>query len=93
MKESAEKLPEPKFVQYPEITHFPCCGCGTSKPKEKMDCYFYNGVRDMGGIIPTCRYHQKLGYCPCEECEKYVDGKEVHSRVYDAVKEYVDKRG
>lgn len=37
----------------------------------KKDCYFYDEEPDMGAHIPICNYHGKLGYCPCERCEKF----------------------
>lgn len=67
---------------------FGTCGC-FNQPKEKTDCYFYEEVQDMGAHIPTCGYHHKLGYCPCEECKKYIHSGDV----LKGVRDYVDKRG
>jgi hypothetical protein len=63
---------------------------GNPYPKEvhKESCYFYNSVKDMGGNIPTCDYYGKLGYCPCNECVKFVDKSEV----FDIVKKIADKK-
>ena len=83
-------IPEPKYQSiYPPFT----CGCGCfNQPKEREDCYFYHEERHMGGTILTCNYHEKLGYCPCESCGKYVSRSEVSKRVFQAVKDYVNKR-
>lgn len=63
------------------------CGC-SFRPKRKEDCFFYEEVQDMSAHIPTCNYHHKLGYCPCEECDKYIK----YSDVIKGVREYVNKR-
>ena len=54
----------------------------------KESCYFFKRIRDMGGTIPTCMYFDKLGYCPCDVCDKYIDSKNV----FDIVKKHVDLR-
>lgn len=66
---------------------FGTCGC-FNQPKEKTDCYFYHEEQDMGAHIPTCNYHHKLGYCPCENCEKYIK----RSDVFKIIKERVDNK-
>lgn len=92
------ELTEGKFLEIPKPqykNYYPdyACGCGCfNQPKEREDCCFYHGEYHMGGTIPTCNYYEKLGYCPCESCNKYVPRKEVSERVFKAVKEYVDKR-
>lgn len=81
------KIPKPIFTNgYPMNFHNFCCGC--SEPKEKTDCYFYTEVQEMGGRVPTCNYHTKLGYCPCENCDKYIK----RSEVYKIVKKYVEEK-
>lgn len=77
-------IPKPNFEgSYPIF--YPNCGCH-DKPNERKDCYFFEDVPDMGCHIPTCNYHEKLGYCPCESCDKYINRKEV----FKVIKEYVD---
>lgn len=91
--ESKELNREIQKPQYKSCFPTYACGCGCfNQPKEKEDCYFYHGEYHMGGTIPTCNYYEKLGYCPCEGCNKYVPRKEVSRRVFQAVKDYVDKR-
>lgn len=63
-------------------------GCGMEEPKEKRDCYFYHSEPDMGSHIDVCNYHGKLGYCPCENCDKYIKRTEV----FEIVKEHIKKR-
>lgn len=65
--------------QFPRISH---------QTNYKETCYFFKIIRDMGGTIPTCMYFDKLGYCPCDVCDKYIDSKNV----FDIVKKYVDSR-
>ncbi len=80
-------IPKPNFVSsYP----IPFCGCSCfNQPKERnTDCYFYEDVQDMGAHIPTCNYHKQLGYCPCENCKKYIK----YSDVSKVVRKYVDKK-
>lgn len=82
-------IPKPNFTsQYPIFSNG-FCGCfNQTKTKEKTDCYFYTEVQDMGAHITTCGYHHKLGYCPCEDCKKYIHSGDV----LEGVREYVDKR-
>ena len=84
------EIPKPNFTsQYPIFSNG-FCGCfNQAKPKEKTDCYFYTEVKDMGAHISTCNYHQKLGYCPCTDCKKYIKS----SSVFEIVKKYVDEIG
>lgn len=56
--------------------------------KLKRNCYFYYEEPDMGASIPTCNYYFKLGYCPCENCEKYVN----ESKVRTLVRYYAENR-
>lgn len=65
------------------------CGCGLeSTPKYKEDCYFFHKEKDMGATIPTCDYHSKgLGFCPCENCKKYIS----KSAAYKIVKAEAEK--
>lgn len=60
--------------------------CGRQNPPYKTDCYFCHEERQMGGIIPTCSYHNKgLGYCPCENCKKYISKTDALKIVKDIV--------
>ena len=51
------------------------------------DCFFFTNVQDMGANIPTCNYHHKLGYCPCNKCDNYVSKSKVYEIVYRYLKE------
>lgn len=66
-----------------------CFGCGFEGTyKYKKDCFFFHEEKDMGATIPTCGYHSKsLGFCPCENCKKYIS----KSAAYKIVKAEVDK--
>lgn len=57
------------------------------RPARKTDCYFYHEEPGMGAHIPSCNYFSKLGYCPCEECNKYIS----KSNIDGIVREFVDK--
>lgn len=50
--------------------------------KKKTDCYYYHEEQDMGAHIPTCNRYCRLGYCPCESCDKYLS-KKVLDKVVD----------
>lgn len=53
--------------------------------KPNVSCYFFHNV-DLGGAhAKTCDYYQKLGYCPCIDCDKYISHKEVYSMVKNRV--------
>lgn len=75
-----------KNTGYPFNTFY--CGCGIRETQYKEDCYFYHEVRDMCAIIPTCNYYSRLGYCPCNNCEKYFKKSET----YETIKNIVDER-
>lgn len=83
------KIPKPIDIgKYPMYFDGYMCGCDCSnQPKEKTDCFFYEEVKDMGAHIPTCNYHHKLGYCPCDGCMKYIK----HIDVSNGVRKYVDE--
>lgn len=51
------------------------------------DCFFFTNVQFMGANIPTCNYHLKLGYCPCNKCDNYVSESKVYEIVYRYLKE------
>jgi len=56
--------------------------------KPNVSCYFFHNV-DLGEVhAKTCDYYQKLGYCPCSDCEKYISNEEAHS----IIKRCVDAR-
>lgn len=80
------EFPPPTYqnIPYAEMLGRRCCFM--EEPKEKNDCYFYHDEKHMGGSIPTCNYYNKLGYCPCDDCKKYIK----RSEVFDMVKERVD---
>lgn len=66
------------------------CGCCETKnsPKHKEDCFFFHSETDMGATIPTCSYYsQGLGFCPCENCKKYIS----NSNAYSIIKAEVEK--
>lgn len=64
------------------------CGCDAIRNQYKEDCYFYIEVKDMAANIPTCDYYTQLGYCPCNECKKYVK----RSEVYKIVRKFADEK-
>lgn len=64
------------------------CMINNQMPKYNNHCYFYHEERDMCVVIPSCNYYQQLGYCPCEDCNKYVPRGEV----YGMIKNIVDER-
>lgn len=80
-----ERLNNPEFLT--RADYRVQCAMNDLRPERKTDCYFYEEVQDMAAHIPTCSYHGKLGYCPCENCPKYIPSKEV----FGMVKEKVDK--
>ena len=88
LTERIKQLPPPTYpsFSYGEMAIGHCC-C-MEKPKEKRDCYFYHSEPDMGAHIDVCSYYGKLGYCPCENCEKYIK----KSDAFKMMKEYVDNR-
>lgn len=74
---------------YPAISDMQIqCMVNNQMPKHKNHCYFYYEEKDMCAIIPTCNYYQQLGYCPCENCNKYV----AKGEVYGMIKKIVDER-
>lgn len=83
-------IPKPiestQYAPYSITPFFGVCGC-FNQPKEKTDCFFYEEVQDMSAHIPTCRYHHKLGYCPCEDCEKYIKKSDAD----EIIKRHVNK--
>lgn len=80
---------EIKSNGYPTISDIQIqCMLNNQIPKYKNLCYFYHEERDMCAIIPTCNYYGQLGYCPCENCDKYVPRYEV----YGMIKKIVDER-
>lgn len=56
---------------------------------EKRDCYFYSESHQMSASIPNCSYYKKLGYCPCDNCSKYIKKGEAE----EIIKNHVDKEG
>ena len=80
-----ERLTNPEFLA--RVDYRVQCAVNDLRPKRKTDCYFYEEVQDMAAHIPTCNYHGELGYCPCENCHKYISRREV----FEMVKEKVDK--
>lgn len=76
-------MPRPTFSDFGCFPH-----CHMEEPKEKRDCYFHHEEYDMGAHIDVCSYYGKLGYCPCENCEKYIQKSEA----FNIMKEYVDNR-
>ncbi|MDE6763714.1 MAG: hypothetical protein K2J73_08560 [Oscillospiraceae bacterium] len=74
-------MPTPNTMDY---LSFAGCGC-SRKTNYKENCYFYEAVRDMGATIPTCNYYAKLGYCPCEDCNKYISKSTVFEMVKNKV--------
>lgn len=79
-------IPKPTYVNYNFFNNY--CGCFKQEPEYKTDCYFFADVQDMGAHIPTCNYNNQLGYCPCENCKKYIK----QSEVFQEVKQKVDSR-
>lgn len=55
--------------------------CGCSWDTKKTDCYFYSEEKDMGANISSCDYYMRLGYCPCDFCDKYIKKTDVYSIV------------
>ena len=55
--------------------------------KKKTDCYYYHEEQDMGAHIPTCNRYCRLGYCPCEACDKYLS----KGKADDILKMFADK--
>lgn len=79
---------EIKNNEYPTISDMQIqCILNSQIPKYKNLCYFYHEERDMCAIIPTCNYYGQLGYCPCEDCNKYVPRGEA----YGMIKKIVDE--
>lgn len=74
--------PTPYNFQYPAF-----CGCGIQMPKKyKEDCYFYCEEHQMGATIPYCSYHNGgLGYCPCDNCDKFISRADVYKSAKDMV--------
>ena len=83
-------MEKPKITKYQSVNPssiYPYYGCDMRMEKHKEDCYFYREERDMSAIIHTCSYYGKMGYCPCDECNKYFKKCEV----YGIVKKIVDE--
>lgn len=81
-----------KFKVSPyQISNIGFCGCGMpiSDNRFREDCYFYYEEPDMGAHIPTCNYYKKLGYCPCNKCDKFFDKSEVHSIIKEKVERMI----
>lgn len=77
-------------IKYP-CGQYQTCGCGLdfNQSKYKEDCYFYGETKDMGATIRYCTQSEiKWGYCPCEECDKYISNAEA-SKI---IRNYVEKR-
>lgn len=51
----------------------------------KRDCFFCQDYQDMGATVYTCDYHKQYGYCPCEECDKYVSKGTASNFIRDMV--------
>ena len=65
------------------------CGLDLNQPRYKEDCYYYGETKDMGAIIRYCTQSEiEWGYCPCEECDKYISNAEA-SKI---IREYIGKR-
>lgn len=83
------EIKKPIIKNYQSISsYYSSCGCDIRTNIYKENCYFYHEERDMCAIIPTCNYYGQLGYCPCEDCNKYVPKGEV----YGMIKKIVDER-
>ena len=54
--------------------------------ERKTDCYFYEEIRDMGALIPTCTYQDELGYCPCNKCKYYIRRSEADRIIINFVR-------
>lgn len=67
------------------------CGCGNeTKQQKKLDCFFFNAGFNEGNLyfrVQSCDYFAHTGYCPCENCNKYICGKDA----FGIIKEHVDK--
>jgi hypothetical protein len=50
---------------------------GYSAGRHNEDCYWFDSVQDMGAHIPTCDYFGRLGYCPCDNCDKYITNRTI----------------
>ncbi len=83
-------IPKPS-VNVPKYRSFVEGGCycrTRNAPTHKEDCFFFENVQDMGAKIPTCSYYsQGFGFCPCENCEKYIS----NSTAYHIIKAKVEK--
>lgn len=55
---------------------------------EKTDCFFKRELQDMGARIPMCTYHDKIGNCPCSNCDVYIENKVA----FEMIKNFVDGR-
>lgn len=86
---SNSEIKKPIIKNYQSISsYYSRCGCDIRTKIYKENCYFYHEERDMCAVIPSCNYYQQLGYCPCEDCNKYVPRYEV----YGMIKKIVDER-
>ena len=52
---------------------------------QKNNCYFYSEHQEMSANIPTCTYHDKIGYCPCDNCCKFIHKEVVRKSVIKLV--------
>ena len=50
---------------------------GYSAGRHNEDCYWFDSVQDRGAHIPTCDYFGRLGYCPCDNCDKYITNRTI----------------
>lgn len=75
---------------YPTIDFFSfSCACGAmQKENYKKDCFFFREEHHMGATIPTCSYHNGgLDFCPCENCNKYINKADVYKLAVNKVDE------
>ena len=82
-------LANKKPIKYP-CGRYQTYGCelDLNPPKYKEDCYFYEETKDMGAIIRYCTQGEiQWGYCPCEECDKYISDIEANK----IIRKYIEK--